>query len=68
MPPVASNPTAPKILLIAASRGLGLAMAAEFLGQGWHVVGTVRSGSAHTKLHDLADQFAAVRERRRHQP
>lgn len=46
----------PTILLIAASRGLGLAMAEEFLKKGWHVVGTVRGGSTRTKLHDLADQ------------
>ena len=45
------------ILLIAASRGLGLAMAEEFLEKGWNVVGTVRAGSGRTKLHDLADQF-----------
>lgn len=45
------------ILLIAASRGLGLAMAAEFLKRGWNVVGTVRGGSGRTKLHDLADEF-----------
>ncbi|WP_245279144.1 SDR family NAD(P)-dependent oxidoreductase [Mesorhizobium loti] len=44
------------ILLIGASRGLGLAMAAEFLKKGWNVVGTVRS-SGRTKLHDLADEF-----------
>jgi NAD(P)-dependent dehydrogenase (short-subunit alcohol dehydrogenase family) len=45
----------PTILLIAASRGLGLAMAEEFLKKGWNVVGTVRAGSGRTKLHDLAD-------------
>jgi len=45
----------PTILLIAASRGLGLAMAEEFLKKGWNVVGTVRGGSARTRLHDLAD-------------
>jgi NAD(P)-dependent dehydrogenase (short-subunit alcohol dehydrogenase family) len=45
------------ILLIAASRGLGLAIAEEFLKKGWNVVGTVRAGSGRTKLHDLADQF-----------
>lgn len=44
------------ILLIGASRGLGLAMAAEFLARGWYVVGTVR-GSARTKLHELADEY-----------
>lgn len=47
----------PTILLIAASRGLGLAMAAEFLKKGWSVVDTVRGGSDRTKLQALADQF-----------
>ena len=44
------------ILLIGASRGLGLRMAAEFLSKGWHVVGTVQE-SARTGLHDLADRY-----------
>jgi NAD(P)-dependent dehydrogenase (short-subunit alcohol dehydrogenase family) len=69
------------ILIIGASRGLGHAMAAEFLKKGWNVVGTVRAG-VRTKLHDLADahegrvtietldinepkQIAAMRERLR---
>jgi NAD(P)-dependent dehydrogenase (short-subunit alcohol dehydrogenase family) len=43
------------ILLIGASRGLGLAMVAEYLKRGWNVVGTVR-GTARTLLHDLADE------------
>ncbi len=43
------------MLLIAASRGLGLAMAEELLKRGWHVVGTVRAGSGPTKLHALTD-------------
>ena len=30
-------------------------MAAEFLGKGWNVVGTVRGHGARTLLHDLAD-------------
>ena len=47
--------TVPTILLIGASRGLGLAMAAEFLKRGWSVVGTVQAG-ARTLLHDLADE------------
>jgi NAD(P)-dependent dehydrogenase (short-subunit alcohol dehydrogenase family) len=47
--------TSPTILLVGASRGLGHAMAAEFLKKGWNVVGTVRPGGARTKLHDLAD-------------
>lgn len=41
------------VLLIGASRGLGYALAEEWLGRGWHVVGTVR-GSDATKLHELA--------------
>ncbi len=45
----------PTILLIGASRGLGLGMAAEFLTKGWHVVGTVQE-SARTGLHDLVDR------------
>jgi NAD(P)-dependent dehydrogenase (short-subunit alcohol dehydrogenase family) len=50
MPP---SPPSKSILLIGASRGLGYAMAGEYLRQGWNVVGTVR-GTARTKLHDLA--------------
>jgi NAD(P)-dependent dehydrogenase (short-subunit alcohol dehydrogenase family) len=44
------------ILLIGASRGLGLAMAAELVKKGWNVLGTVRAGSARKKLRELADQ------------
>lgn len=43
------NPTA---LIIGASRGLGLALAVEYLKRGWHVIATVR-GSRHTALRDL---------------
>jgi NAD(P)-dependent dehydrogenase (short-subunit alcohol dehydrogenase family) len=43
------------VLLVGASRGLGLAMAAEFVNKGWSVVGTVQ-GSGRTELHDLADE------------
>ena len=57
MSSTASNQTIPNILLIAASRGLGFAMAEEFVKKGWNVVGTVRAGSGRTKLHDLADKF-----------
>jgi NAD(P)-dependent dehydrogenase (short-subunit alcohol dehydrogenase family) len=46
---------APVILIVGAGRGLGHAMAEEFLTRGWHVIGTVRPGSARTKLHDLAE-------------
>jgi NAD(P)-dependent dehydrogenase (short-subunit alcohol dehydrogenase family) len=48
---------APSILIIAASKGLGLAMATEFLKHGWNVVGTIRDKSVRSKLHDLAEQF-----------
>ncbi|KAJ2978762.1 hypothetical protein NQ176_g3638 [Zarea fungicola] len=42
------------ILIIGASRGIGRAMAAEFLKKDWNVIGTVR-GEKRTLLHDLAD-------------
>ncbi|ATY15128.1 3-oxoacyl-ACP reductase [Amycolatopsis sp. AA4] len=59
-------------LIIGASRGLGYALAAEFLGRGWQVTATERTPSP---LHELAgltvetvdiaapDQVAALRER-----
>jgi NAD(P)-dependent dehydrogenase (short-subunit alcohol dehydrogenase family) len=43
------------VLIVGASRGLGHAMAAEFVDRGWNVVGTVRAGS-RTALHDLAER------------
>jgi NAD(P)-dependent dehydrogenase (short-subunit alcohol dehydrogenase family) len=72
-------PPTKNILLIGGSRGLGYAMAAEYLKHGWNVVATVR-GKARTLLHDLAarpenrieietvdicepDQIAALRAR-----
>jgi NAD(P)-dependent dehydrogenase (short-subunit alcohol dehydrogenase family) len=75
-PPVQSTRT---ILIVGASRGLGLALATEFLARDWTVIGTVRAGR-HTGLHDLArghgggleietldidvpEQIAALRER-----
>jgi NAD(P)-dependent dehydrogenase (short-subunit alcohol dehydrogenase family) len=42
-------------LIIGASRGLGLALAQEYLKRGWRVVGTVRGRAV---LHDLADRSA----------
>jgi NAD(P)-dependent dehydrogenase (short-subunit alcohol dehydrogenase family) len=57
MPADSSNQKVPTILLIAASRGLGLGIASEFLKRGWNVVGTVRSGSDRTKLHALAEAY-----------
>lgn len=69
----------PTILIVGASRGLGLALAAGFVDRGWQVTGTIR-GSGRTGLHDLAeahrgriavetldmtaaDEIAALRER-----
>ena len=49
-----SDPQRETLLLVGASRGLGEAIAGEFVKKGWHVVGTVR-GDGRTTLHDLAD-------------
>ena len=57
MPTTVLSDPAGTILLIGASRGLGHAVAAEFLKKGWNVVGTVRGGGTRTLLHDLADAF-----------
>jgi NAD(P)-dependent dehydrogenase (short-subunit alcohol dehydrogenase family) len=46
-----------RLLLIGASRGLGLAIAEQYLKRGWDVVGTVRAG-ARTKLHDLRKRWS----------
>ncbi len=56
MSPRASDGIDPTILIIGASRGLGHAMAAEYVTRGWKVVGTVRGGHTRTMLHDLADR------------
>src|SRR5271156_6697885 len=49
MPSLSSDKT---FLLIGASRGLGFALAEEYLKRGWHVVATERSRTT-SKLHDL---------------
>jgi NAD(P)-dependent dehydrogenase (short-subunit alcohol dehydrogenase family) len=49
MPPPSSNK---KLLLIGASRGLGFALAKEYLERGWHVVATERLRTT-SKLRDL---------------
>jgi NAD(P)-dependent dehydrogenase (short-subunit alcohol dehydrogenase family) len=46
-------------LIIGASRGLGLGLAAEYLQRGWNVIGTVRDGTGRTGLHDLLDSAKA---------
>jgi NAD(P)-dependent dehydrogenase (short-subunit alcohol dehydrogenase family) len=50
-----TTPKQKNLLLIGASRGLGLAMAEAFLERGWNIVGTVR-GAARTRLHELAQR------------
>jgi NAD(P)-dependent dehydrogenase (short-subunit alcohol dehydrogenase family) len=47
------------VLLLGASRGLGLALAEEWARGGWRVVATVR-GAGRTPLHDLADAQAGA--------
>lgn len=49
--------TGKRALIIGASRGLGHALAAEYLGRGWQVTATVR-GTGRTGLHDLAGSWA----------
>jgi NAD(P)-dependent dehydrogenase (short-subunit alcohol dehydrogenase family) len=49
MPTTVSNK---RVLLIGASRGLGFALAEEYLKRGWHVVATERDATA-SKLHNL---------------
>jgi NAD(P)-dependent dehydrogenase (short-subunit alcohol dehydrogenase family) len=48
-----SATTGKSALIIGASRGLGYALAAEYLARGWQVTATVR-GAGRTGLHDLA--------------
>jgi NAD(P)-dependent dehydrogenase (short-subunit alcohol dehydrogenase family) len=55
VPETTAGAAAPTILIIGASRGLGHALAAEFLTRGWNVIGTVRAAAGRTALHDLAD-------------
>lgn len=57
---MALNPlptTPPHILLIGASRGIGLAMAEELLVRGWRVTATIRA-SASAALDNLAARYA----------
>ncbi|MER7842499.1 SDR family NAD(P)-dependent oxidoreductase [Kitasatospora sp. NPDC096077] len=56
MDPTGTAPHPPTALIVGASRGLGHALAAEFLGRGWNVVGTVRDTTARTPLHELAER------------
>jgi NAD(P)-dependent dehydrogenase (short-subunit alcohol dehydrogenase family) len=49
---VTISPPEKRLLLFGASRGLGLAIAEEYLKLGWRLVSTMRSGSG-AALHDL---------------
>ncbi len=51
----------PTALIIGASRGLGLGLAAEYLKQGYDVIGTVR-GAGRTGLHDLAQERLTIEQ------
>lgn len=48
--------TPPRMLLVGASRGIGLAIAEELLKRHWQVTATVR-GTEHTALHDLLARY-----------
>jgi NAD(P)-dependent dehydrogenase (short-subunit alcohol dehydrogenase family) len=58
MPPISSDK---KLLLIGASRGLGFALAEEYLKRGWDVVATERLRST-SKLHTLLGVFGGQLE------
>lgn len=45
---------APTLLLVGASRGIGLAMASAFVEKVWHIIGTVRE-DGRSGLQDLAE-------------
>ena len=43
-----------RVLIVGASRGLGLGLAGEYARRGWRVIGTVRAAAPPTGLHALA--------------
>jgi NAD(P)-dependent dehydrogenase (short-subunit alcohol dehydrogenase family) len=45
------------ILIVGASRGLGLGLAREYAGRGWNVIGTVRDAAVPGPLHALAGEM-----------
>lgn len=53
-----SDHSRPSLLLVGASRGLGLAITAEFAKRNWIVVATVRDRGQASALHDLARKYA----------
>jgi NAD(P)-dependent dehydrogenase (short-subunit alcohol dehydrogenase family) len=57
-PEVRCQSAAGRVLLIGASRGLGLALAEKWVDGGWHVTATVRE-SGQTALRELAERYPA---------
>ena len=45
-----------KVLIVGASRGLGFAMAEEFIRHGWSVTGTVRAEGSNNQFYKLAQE------------
>ncbi len=58
---IRSQSAAGRVLLIGASRGLGLALAEKWIEGGWNVTATVRE-SGKTALHELAQRYPAQLE------
>jgi NAD(P)-dependent dehydrogenase (short-subunit alcohol dehydrogenase family) len=54
---MSSIPTNGTILLAGASRGLGLGLASEYLGRGWHVIATARTPDTATGLAQLKAKY-----------
>ncbi len=51
-------PATETVLIVGASRGLGLGLARAYAKRGWRVIGTVRSANPLTGLHALAADIA----------
>lgn len=47
------------VLIVGASRGLGLGLAREYAARGWRVIGTVRATTPTTGLHVLAAEIGS---------
>lgn len=50
----------PSVLITGASRGIGLALAAEYAGRGWQVIATARNPAAAPALQELARQHPNI--------
>jgi NAD(P)-dependent dehydrogenase (short-subunit alcohol dehydrogenase family) len=51
------NTPTPTVLIVGASRGLGLGLAREYANRGWRVTGTARAETPPTGLHILAAEM-----------